>query len=429
MTQDSALEGQQLGKYTILRLIGVGPSASVFLAQDPFIDRKVALKVALNHPAETEAEREIRQRRFFIEAQHAGGLRHPHITTIFDAGTDNGRCYIAMEYVPGSCSLERYSKADNLLPVGVATRIIAQCARALDFAHRRGALHRNLSCSNVLVDEQFNIKLADFGAALARVDEAPESLMHSVQEPEFTLSAEALALGVQHDLWALGCIAYRLYTGKAPFPDVIGLGSPLPRPLPLSELRHDTPAILQRILDRSLARNPAHRYRSGADLAGDLELVFDFLEEDQQSIQPPDKFALLAALDFFKDYPEEDLWELVHAAEWKSAIAGETLLSEGGFDLSFYVLVEGSVAVQKKGHQLLQLRAGECFGEVALFADGKRAASIVSLEPVTALKIRGATIDRLPASTQQRFQRSFLRAMIQRLELVTDLLLTELDKP
>ena len=422
LADDSALEGQQLGKYSILRQIGAGPSTSVFLAQDPFIEREVALKVAPQLLNESAAEREVRQRRFFAEAQHAGALRHPHITTIFDAGVDQGRCYIAMEYVPGSRSLEAYAKADGLLPVGVATRIIAQCARALDFAHRRGTLHRNLNCGNVLVDEQFNIKIADFGAALTRLEGAPLDTDLVGDAANHDNSPEALAAGIAQDLLSLGTMAYRLYTGKIPF------AQGPQRPLPLAELRHDTPAILQRILDRALARNPAHRYRSGADLAGDLELVFDFLEEDQQSIQPPDKFALLATLDFFKDYPEEDIWELVHAGEWKSAVAGETLLSEGVSDLSFYVLVEGIVAVEKKGRQLLHLKAGECFGEMALFVDGRRGASIVSLEAVTALKIRSRTIDRLPASTQQRFQRSFLRAMIQRLELVTDLLLAELDK-
>ena len=182
MADNSALEGQQLGKYSIIRKIGAGPSADVFLARDPFIAREVALKVAKQMPEESAAEREIRHRRFFTEAQNAGALRHPHITTIFDAGVDQDRCYIAMEYVSGSCSLEAHARADNLLPVGVATRIIAQCARALDFAHRRGTLHRDLNCGNVLVDEQFNIKIADFSAPLD-ADLADEDTGH-VASPE-----------------------------------------------------------------------------------------------------------------------------------------------------------------------------------------------------------------------------------------------------
>lgn len=429
LANDSALEGQQLGKYSLLKLISAGSASSVLLARDPFIDRTVALKVAPDDPHENEAARETRHRRFFHEAQLAGALKHPHITSIFDAGTENGYCYIAMEFVPGSRSLETYAKADNLLPVGVATRIIAQCARALDFAHRRGTLHRNLSCGNVLVDPNFNIKLSDFGAALSRNEVVSSGRVPDAAEQESGPGTEALAQGVQQDLWALGTLAYRLYTGKAPFPFAPVQGAPLPRPAPLGELRSDIPEILQRILDRSLARNPTHRYRSGADLAGDLELVFDFLEEDQQSIQPPDKFALLAALAFFKDYPEEDLWELVHAAEWKHAVAGEPLLTDATAELAFHVLVEGKVAVEKRGRRLLELHAGDCFGEVGLFAEERRAASIVALEPATALKIRSVTIDRMPATTQQRFQRSFLRGMIQRLEQVTDLLIAELDKP
>ena len=147
----------QLGKYHIIRSLGLSPIAHVFLAREPFIDREVALKVSLT-TAQDQGEAAAAQRAwFFNDAKTAGALRHPNITTIFDAGIEDNRCYIAMEFMPGERSLEDYVSADQLLPLTEVTRVLAQCALALDYAHRHGVIHQNIKPSNVLISELFEI--------------------------------------------------------------------------------------------------------------------------------------------------------------------------------------------------------------------------------------------------------------------------------
>lgn len=413
-TDDELLASGQLGKYTLLRRLGVGPTAIVYLARDPFIDREVALKVALQNVTEHGGAAEAQRHQFFVEAQTAGGLRHPNITTIFDAGIDDGRCYIAMEYVAGGRTLEDHATPETLLPLAVATKLISQCALALDFAHRHGVLHRALDCQNVLVTENMQVKVSDFGVAVAARDSSATSLADSMKD------------GIPADLLALAVLAYRLYTGQLPFATrVTSATLPPGRPLPLTQHRAEIPEILQRILDKALIRNRSQRYKSGADLAGDLELVFDFLQEGPAWISPQDRLARISELKFFHDFPESDLWQIVHASDWRVVAEGKKILAEGEDDASFYVLVDGVVGVEKKGRQIMLLHAGDCFGEMGLLRGRRRAASIIARSSVTTLRIKGQVIDSLPQSTQNRFQRGFLLALIQRLELVTDALLSE----
>ncbi len=415
----------RLGKYHIIRSLGLSPVAHVFLAREPFIDREVALKVSLT-TAQDQGEAAAAQRAwFFNDAKTAGALRHPNITTIFDAGIEENRCYIAMEFMPGERSLEDYVSADQLLPLADVTRVLAQCALALDYAHRHGVIHQNIKPSNVLISALFDIKITDFGGAINKSAPAtlPPTVMSSVlyQAPEQFRNEGP---SEQTDLFSLGVVAYQLITGKHPFEaptrDLTRQKILHGRPLPLSDFRGEVPDIYQRIIDKTLARNPANRYKSGADLAGDLSLVFDFLPENSMWISPQTKFDLVSNLDFFRGFSEEDLWEIVHASEWLTCQPGDTVVAEGELDASFFVIVEGSVTVKKNTCDILLLHPGACFGEMGLVSGRQRSATVVALRAVTLLKICSPLIERMPISTQNRFQRSFLLALISRLETATE---------
>jgi tRNA A-37 threonylcarbamoyl transferase component Bud32 len=408
------VEGSRIGKYQIVRRLSEDESAEVFLARDPFIDREVALKLT---PAEGQNDPDFsaaQRRRFFAEAQIAGALRHPNITTIFDAGIDQDRCYIAMEHVPGGRVLDDYATSGHLLPLDVATRTLSQIAIALDFAHRQGAVHRQLTGANVLLGENLQVKITNFGVA-----GAPQESNGAPQEHH---TASDFGLAQQSDMLALGMLAYRLFTGRIPFPTAPDATTFLTRTPRLSEMRSDAPDILQRIMDKAFARNPAQRYKTGADFAGDLELVFDFLDEQTRWISPQEKLGKVSNLDFFKGFPEADLWELIHAGDWVEVDAGQTILTEEADDLCLYVIVEGTVQVEKRQRQIVRLLAGDCFGEMGLMEGRKRGTRINAESAVTALRIGNAVIERLPASTQNRFQRNFLLALINRLESVSDTL-------
>lgn len=419
------LEGQNLGKYRIIRKIGAGNMASVYLAQDPFIDRPVAIKVA--HPSQVGEEAtadELRQQ-FFNEAQTAGMLRHPNITGIYDAGTEQGVYYIVMEYVAGGRTLDQFTQSDQLLPLEQVTSILYQCALALDYAHRRGVVHRDIKPRNVLVSDSMDVKIADFGVAVVANAVHPEK-DEWVGSPLY-MSPEQVRLEPltgQSDLFLLGVLAYQLLTGKHPFAannfEAIQHRILNTKPLPLSDLRADIPEIYQRILDKALARSLQYRYKSGADFAGDLALVYDFLRDSVRGISQQEKFARISGLAFFKDFQDLELWEIIHAGDWQLVLPNASIVNEGDVDSSFYVIVDGEVRVQKNNKEIIQLHAGDCFGEMGMVSGRQRCATIVAVTGATLLRVKGTTIDRMSVNCQIRFQRSFLLALIDRLEAATD---------
>ena len=418
------LEGRQLGKYRIARRIGAGNTACVYLAQDPFIDRPVAIKVASQVAYGSPEEAAEQRRQFFVEAQTAGMLRHPNITAIFDAGTDQGLNYIVMEYVPGGLTLDQFTKPDNLLPVEQVTNVLYQCAMALDYAHRRGVVHRDIKPRNILVSDAMEIKIADFGVAVA--DGSPAEHGDAWIGSPLYMSPEQIRrepLTGQSDLFSLGVIAYLLLTGKHPFEasnfDAIQHRILNTKPAALANFRADIPDVFQRIIDRALSRKLEYRYGTGAVLAGDLSLVYDFLRSSNRGVSQQEKFSRISGLPFFKDFQDLEIWELIHAGDWLLIPDGTPIVQEGEKEASFYVIVEGRVAVRKLGRNLLELGVGDCFGEMGLLLGRERCATVSALQDATVLRIRGATIDRMSVNSQIKFQRAFLLALIDRLDAVT----------
>jgi eukaryotic-like serine/threonine-protein kinase len=273
------LEGHSLGKYQILRKLGEGNMAVVYLAQDPFIDRLVALKVALPDKARESIEPAAFKRLFFNEAQTAGMLRHPNITSIYDAGMENDIYYIVMEYVPEGQTLEHFTRANTLFSVEDISNILYQCALALDYAHRRGVIHRDVKPRNILLTPNKEVKLSDFGVAVVQssLDDAEPDHAGSplYMSPEQVRNEP---LTGQSDLFSLGIVAYELLTGKHPFTggnlEAINHQTLTRKPLAVAEYRADIPDVYQRIIEKALAKSPYYRYKSGADLAGDIALVF-----------------------------------------------------------------------------------------------------------------------------------------------------------
>lgn len=422
------LEGRQLGKYRIVRKIGAGNMAWVYLAQDPFIDRPVAIKVA-NPTAPSDPDtREQQRQQFFAEAQTAGMLRHPNITAIFDAGADDGLNYIVMEYVPGGRTLDQYTKPDQLLSLEQVTNILYQCALALDYAHRRGVVHRDIKPRNVLVGDSMDVKIADFGVAVATHSQLGEADAW-VGSPLY-MSPEQIrreVLSGQSDLFALGVLGYQLLTGKHPFEatnfEAIQHRILNTKAAALANYRADIPDIFQRIIDKALARSLQYRYRNGADFAGDLSLVYDFLRDKTRGVSQHEKFSRISGLPFFKDFQDLELWELIHAGEWLCMSDGTPIVSEGEVEASFYVIVDGRVGVRKHGHDVIELGIGDCFGEMGLLLGRERCATVLALHDATVLRIKGTTIERMSVNSQIKFQRAFLLALIDRLDAVTERML------
>ncbi|MBI4695430.1 MAG: protein kinase [Gammaproteobacteria bacterium] len=425
MSSESTLEGKALGKYQILKKIGEGNMATVYLAQDPFIDRPVAIKVARSEHVEDGDNAQIYRRLFFNEAQAAGMLKHPNITAIYDAGSDNGHFYIVMEYVHGGRTLEEFTSVSKLLPIERITSICYQCALALDYAHRKGVVHRDIKPRNLLLTDSFDVKITDFGVAVV-AHLADDHLPEHAGSPLYMSPEQVKQEPVtgQSDLFSLGIVAYELLTGKHPFEgrnlEAINHLTVTARHRPLADYRAEIPPIFERIIDKVLAKKPKHRYKTGADLAGDLALVNDFLRKQDGRTTQQEKYARVHDLPFFAEFQDLELWEVINAAEWFKLGPDEKIIGEGESEASFFIVVSGEVVVLKNGREIISLKRGDCFGEMGLVSGRHRSATIVSKTDVTVMKVRGSVIDRTSVNCQLRFQRNFLAALIERLEIATE---------
>ena len=159
---------ESIGKYKILRELGRGATGRVYLADDPFAQRKVAIKVAYPDALKHSEDGALYRSMFLNEASLAGKLSHPHIVQIYDAVVEDEYSYIVMEYVQGG-TLEKFCQKESLLAPRDAAEIIFKCVRALAFAHAIGLTHRDIKPGNILHNEGTDIKLADFGAAISTV--------------------------------------------------------------------------------------------------------------------------------------------------------------------------------------------------------------------------------------------------------------------
>jgi len=266
--------GREVGPYRLQREIGRGGMGVVFQARDTRLDRDVALKFL---PASLAAHREAHDR-FLAEARAASALDHPAICTVYDLGeTDDGQMYIAMAFYPGRTLAARL--ADGPLPVDLALRLARQVAEGLGRAHEAGIIHRDVKPSNLLVTERDEIKILDFGvakleggAALTRPGALVGTL--SYMSPEQFTGDE---LDRRSDLWSLGAVMYEMIAGRRPFEaahPAATMEAILGRePPPLQEVQPEVPAGVAAAIHRLLAKEPARRYGSAAELVEDLRAL------------------------------------------------------------------------------------------------------------------------------------------------------------
>jgi eukaryotic-like serine/threonine-protein kinase len=415
-----------LGKYELIREIGRGSMGVVYHAYDPYIDRHVAVKVAMADALKERDSGERFRKMFFNEAHTAGMLRHPNILDIFDAGVDGERCYIVMELVEQGDTLRSYTRADNLLPLNQVAELVFRCAKALDYAHRQGVIHRDIKPSNILLTQNMDVKIADFSIAhINRTDLTQTMPMGFVGSPRY-MSPEQIqedSITQQTDLFSLGIVAYELFTGHHPFG---GFSNLIHRvineaPTPLATFRSDLPPILERIVAKCLEKSTDRRYRMGLDLASDLSMAFTHLERPQENIPAREKFELVKMLDFFRGFPDSEIWEIIRASVWQDASAGEVVIKEGDIDDAFFIIIDGSANVTKQNLMLGRLKAGDCFGEMGYLNKTRRSATVTAEGPLALMKVNATLIEQVSMECQLRFSRVFLRVLSDRLAKTTDL--------
>ncbi len=418
----------KLGKYEIVKEVGRGSMGVVYQAYDPYIDRAVAIKVAMTDALKDRESGERFRKMFFNEAHTAGMLRHPNILDIFDAGVDEDKCYIVMELIEDGDTLRTYCRGDNLLPPNQVAELVFRCAKALDYAHRQGVIHRDIKPSNILLTQDMDVKIADFSIAhINRTDMSQTMPMGFVGSPRYMSPEQVQEDMITHhtDLFSLGIVFYELLTGKHPFGGE-SFSNLIHRvinedPVSITKYRNDLPPILDTIIGKCLEKAPERRYRMGLDLASDLSMAFTHLERPQEDIPAREKFEMVKPLDFFRGFPDSEIWEIIRASVWQEARPGEEVIREGEIDDSFYIILNGTVNVTKQTRLLSRLKSGECFGEMGYLNKTRRTATVTAETQAYLMKVNATLIEQVSSDCQLRFSRVFLRALSDRLAKTTEL--------
>jgi eukaryotic-like serine/threonine-protein kinase len=261
------------GRYRIMRKLGSGGMADVYLAEDEELGRRVAIKILNDKYAPDDQFVE----RFRREAKNAAGLSHPNIVSIYDRGEAEGTYYIAMEYLDGR-SLKELVVARGPLPIPDAIAATRQVLAALRFAHRKGVVHRDIKPHNVMADADGRLKVTDFGIARAGVSQMTEagSIIGTAQylSPE---QARGAPVDQRSDLYSMGVVLYEMLTGQVPFtgesPVEIAMKHLSDTPRPPSLLRPDIPPDLDMVVLRALAKNPEDRFQAAEEMDAELDRV------------------------------------------------------------------------------------------------------------------------------------------------------------
>jgi serine/threonine protein kinase len=276
---EGLLEGQVFAGYTIVRRLGAGGMGQVYLAQHPRLPRRDALKIL---PTELTANLEFRQR-FNREADLAASLYHEHIVGIHDRGEYQEQLWISMDYVEGTDAAKLLrSQYPSGMPQADVVEIISAVAEALDYAHSRGLLHRDVKPANILLGSSSaagprrRILLADFGIARELGEISGLTATNMLVGTTAYCAPEQLqgaALDGRADQYALGCTAFHLLSGSAPFehsnPAVV-ITQHLSAPPPLVGNRRIELAALDDVITKAMAKTPDERYASCADFASAL---------------------------------------------------------------------------------------------------------------------------------------------------------------
>ena len=411
----------KIGKYQIIKELGRGATSAVYLANDAFAGRQVAIKLVRADALGDKEQGKRFQKLFLVEASLAGKLSHPHLVAIYDAVTDDEGSYLVMEYVAGG-TLEPYTQPVGLMTINAIVEIVFKCCKALDYAHRHGIIHRDIKPANILLTGETDIKISDFGAALSISAETTQ--VSGIGSPAY-MSPEQLqekTLNHQTDIFSLGVVMYQLLTGALPFKStnnysmvyqIINVDPP-----PASLLRPDTPAAVDAIVKRALEKDIANRFQTWEDFAQALADTFNNLQKPEEVVPETEKFSVLRNLEFFATFQDVDLWQVLRISSWVRYAAGDPVIKEGEVGTAFCILAAGEVRITKQGKLLNILRAGECFGEMAYL--GKRAfqrtASVTAVNDITAIEISAEALAQATEGCKHAFNAAFLELLVGRLE-------------
>jgi tRNA A-37 threonylcarbamoyl transferase component Bud32 len=274
---------KRIGRYEIIEELGRGAMSIVYKARDPHIARVVTLKIMR---LDWEVRSEKSKKRFRHEAMSAGQLTHPNIVAVYDAGEYRGEPFIVMEYLEGP-PLAKVLNNLAPLPLERAVDIALQISDALDYAHQRGVIHRDVNPSNIILLENGQVKVTDFGLAKLVSDSLPDASQSGVFHGTLDYASPEQILGQEvdgrSDIFSLGVVLYEMLIGERPFRGknitAVILRLLSEEPLPLTVLGPHLPPELKDILSKAMAKDVTQRYQTCAELGQDLRKTISDIDQ------------------------------------------------------------------------------------------------------------------------------------------------------
>ncbi|NHC06142.1 protein kinase domain-containing protein [Azonexus fungiphilus] len=417
---------ESIGKYRVIRELGKGATATVYLCDDPDNARQVAVKV-IRFGQDCAAMSRRMRKLFQNEGMVSRRLDHPNIVRVFDAVVEDDFAYLAMEYVDGF-SLEEHCRIDRLLPMHRVIGIIFKCCMALDAAYRQGIIHRDIKPANIMVAAGDEAKIADFGLALNMNKDLDRdsTFIMGVGSPAY-MSPEQIKgypLNQKTDLYSLGVVMFQLLTGRLPFRannqatlvyKIVNTDAPA-----VTALNPNLPEGLNAILRKALEKDLYSRYRNGAEMAKDLSAVRYQILDDDETAQDNRHFEQLRRTEFFTEFENIELWEVLRVSVWREVAANVALIREGTNSKVFGIIISGCVEVSVGGKALCRLGPGEPIGEVAFLhpASDLRHATVVTLEPTLFVEINASALALSSEELGERMRNALLARLIGRLREV-----------
>jgi len=417
---------ERIGKYRVIREIGKGATATVYLCKSDDIDEMVAVKlVDFGDKNRDQGKWSRRMRKLFLtEAAIAAKLDHPNIIRIYDAQVEENRAYLVMEFIDGQ-PLEHFCEFSTLLPLPRAVSIVFKCAMALDYAFRHGVVHRDIKPANILIGANDLVKVTDFGLALnvAKQNDKDSTFIMGVGSPAY-MSPEQVKgypLNQKTDLYSLGVVLFHLLTGRLPFrakhPAQLIYKIINADPPSASQLNPEVPEAMDRVIRKALEKDLYSRYKNGAEFAKDLSTVrFKILDD---KYVPPDttRFSILRKMTFFTEFDDVEVWEVLRFSNWRQYTEGTVLMREGDSDNRFGLIVSGHVRVVVGGRLLAELGPGEVVGEMGYLDPNhlRRSATVIASSPVAFLEVSPSALALASEECLEHFRAQLISTVVQRL--------------
>ncbi len=409
-TRSKPLAISKISRYEIIDELGRGSMGVVYLAWDPYIKRKVAIKTSILNSLK---DRE----KFFVEAQSAGGLIHPNIISIFDVGETSDFCYIAMEYIEGS-TLKPYIEKKNLLKPEKTVSIVLKLCDALYYAQRQNVIHRDIKPANIMLKNNGVPKITDFGLAVS----ARKSKKRQVAGTPAYMSPEQISgktVSFSSDIFSLGVMFYELLTGQRVFAGMnieeIFYNVLHNEPEPIHKHAPQLPKMTQNIIQRALSKTQLGRYGSILEFANELEVMQRSLSGHMKQTDMSNTFNLLLHMDFFKEFNSEQLKKLISVTQIYKAQTGKVIVSEGDIDDTIFIILSGSVSIINKDDDIIaSIGVGNLFGELSFLGQHIRKASVMADVNCVLLKVSANILNKLPIDIQLLFYKNFAKTLVKR---------------